>query len=146
MGQRRSRQKPGDEMKREEFEAMRDWWVEFAAKSFHVHRTPGIALAVHTANAEFRQALGEPPGLSFADNLASLLSGIESIEDDPSLTPEYSHDLWWQVKISDGWEYGPELDKDRKTHPNMVHYADLPEEQKWKDELFGSIVRAGLGI
>ena len=89
-------------MTREEFETFRDSWVWYA-RTFDLW-TPECALMVHTANAELRQALGEQRGLSFADNLASLLSGIESIEDDPSLTPEYSHDLWWQVKISDGWE------------------------------------------
>ena len=56
--------------------------------------------------------------------------------------PEQSHESWMAEKVAAGWVYGPEKDPEKKTHPCMVPYADLPEAQKMKDHLYLSTVRA----
>jgi hypothetical protein len=43
---------------------------------------------------------------------------------------ENAHDIWAEGKISNGWVYGKELDKDTKKHPNLVPYEDLSETEK----------------
>jgi len=49
-------------------------------------------------------------------------------------------------KRDDGWVYGEVKDPERKTHPCMVPYDDLPIEQRAKDTLFGATVRGVLGL
>jgi len=43
------------------------------------------------------------------------------------------HDVWMQSKLAAGWAYGPLSDDSAKTHPMLIPYADLPEEEKEKD-------------
>lgn len=43
---------------------------------------------------------------------------------------ENGHDIWAEGKIRNGWEFGEELDKDTKKHPNLVPYEDLSETEK----------------
>lgn len=59
-----------------------------------------------------------------------------------NVTPEQSHEAWCADKWSKGWTYGEVKDVDLKTHPCLVPYAQLPEEQKIKDTLFLAIVAA----
>lgn len=47
-----------------------------------------------------------------------------------------------KAKEEDGWVYGPEKDAEKKVHPCMVPYDQLPKEQRMKDVLFGAVVRA----
>lgn len=55
--------------------------------------------------------------------------------------PEASHENWMKDKAADGWVYGPEKDAEKKTHPCMVPFKDLPSEQKAKDHIFRAIVK-----
>jgi len=57
-------------------------------------------------------------------------------------TPAELHDSWCEKKRADGWVYGPVKDTDARTHPCLVPYEDLPEQQRVKDHLFHAIVRA----
>lgn len=50
------------------------------------------------------------------------------------------HDAWSQDKINDGWIYGVEKDAEKKTHPCLVPFDQLPEFQQKKDALFCAIV------
>ncbi len=40
------------------------------------------------------------------------------------------HDAWAAGRIKDGWVYGPKLDGEKKTTPNLVDYSDLTESEK----------------
>lgn len=57
-------------------------------------------------------------------------------------SPEDSHRSWLDEKERTGWVYGPVKDADRKTHPCMLPYADLPSGQRAKDALYQATVRA----
>lgn len=54
--------------------------------------------------------------------------------------PIEMHDNWLRHKANDGWVYGKTKDAEKKTHPCMVRYEDLPAAQQKKDELFHIIV------
>jgi hypothetical protein len=56
--------------------------------------------------------------------------------------PEASHNAWMQHKLQDGWKYGPVKDADKKEHPCLVPFAQLPTEQKAKDFIFRAVVRS----
>ena len=56
-------------------------------------------------------------------------------------TPEQSHENWTRHKLKEGWTLGPVKDPDKKEHPCLVRYEDLPSEQKAKDKIFVGTVR-----
>lgn len=43
------------------------------------------------------------------------------------------HEVWAQTRISQGWSYGEKRDDSKKTHPCLVPYEELPEEEKVYD-------------
>ena len=43
------------------------------------------------------------------------------------------HDAWAQACISQGWTYGEQRNDELKTHPCLVPYEELPEEEKSYD-------------
>lgn len=69
----------------------------------------------------------------------SALDGVRyHLEND--LTPEESHEAWLEYKLSEGWVYGKDKDPEKKTHPCMMRYSELPKYQRTKDVLFKSVV------
>lgn len=40
------------------------------------------------------------------------------------------HDTWAQSRLKEGWTWGPTLDGDRKHHPCLIEYDELPEAEK----------------
>lgn len=64
-------------------------------------------------------------------------------------TPEQSHESWFAEKVATGWKYGPVKDPEKREHPCMVSYAELPPVQRQKDHVFVGTVRtwaAALGV
>lgn len=43
------------------------------------------------------------------------------------------HDVWAAGRIADGWHYGPKRDDLQKTHPCLIPYSELPEDEKEYD-------------
>ena len=40
------------------------------------------------------------------------------------------HEVWAESRIEQGWTWGEERNDQRKTHPCLVPYEQLPEEEK----------------
>ena len=53
-----------------------------------------------------------------------------------SRSPEELHGSWMQAYIDMGWTYGEKYDREAKTHPDMVPYADLQQQEQDKDAVF----------
>jgi hypothetical protein len=53
-----------------------------------------------------------------------------------SCSPEELHGSWMQAYFAMGWVYGPEHNRDNKTHPDLVPYADLGQLERDKDAVF----------
>jgi ryanodine receptor 2 len=43
------------------------------------------------------------------------------------------HDVWAETRIKQGWKYGEQRNDELKTHPCLVPYEELPEEEKEYD-------------
>ena len=43
------------------------------------------------------------------------------------------HEVWAAGRIADGWTYGEKRDDEKKTHPCLVAYEELPELEKEYD-------------
>lgn len=70
---------------------------------------------------------------------ASAIVGVKGVLD--GNTPEQSHESWLAFKVEHGWVWGPVKDEELKQHPLLVPYADLPSDQKLKDDLFVVMAR-----
>ena len=67
------------------------------------------------------------------DQEEALRDGVINQLENPDLTSEESHRNWSDMKRAQGWVYGPVKDFDKKTHPNLVDFMDLPDVEKMKD-------------
>lgn len=102
------------------------------------------ARAAHEANRAYCLALGDQSQLSW-DATPEDIKKVSRAGVEPALagaTPEMLHELWCAAKYRDGWQYGLYKDIDHKTHPCLVPYSKLPIEQRRKDALYQSVVRA----
>ena len=43
------------------------------------------------------------------------------------------HEVWAETRIKQGWTYGEKRNDELKTHPCLVPYEELPEEEKEYD-------------
>jgi|GEM_PF-630525 len=75
----------------------------------------------------------------------SALDGVAFHVANPDAGASSSHDNWMAQKDADGWVYGETKDPEAKTHPCMVPFDELPEDQQIKDRLFKAIVHAVMG-
>lgn len=53
-----------------------------------------------------------------------------------SRSPEELHGSWMQAYFAMGWVYGEERCTEKKTHPDLVPYADLGQLERDKDAVF----------
>lgn len=105
-----------------------------------------IARVAHEINRAYCASLGDASQPAWEEapewQRASALAGVDMHLANPDATPEQSHESWLAQKVADGWTYGPVKDAEKKQHPFLVPYADLPAEQKAKDYLFRGVVHA----
>ena len=62
------------------------------------------------------------------------------LEKDKLPTPEKAHDSWVVAYEKMGWKYGEKRDVDKKTHPDMLPFNELPKDEKDKDSIFLTFV------
>ena len=105
-----------------------------------------IARVCHEVNRAYCQALGDnsqPPWESAPEwQRSSAINGVRMHLADPSLSPEASHEGWMREKVEAGWVYGPVKDPEKKQHPCIVEFEQLPREQRAKDYIFRAVVHA----
>ena len=53
-----------------------------------------------------------------------------------SASPEELHGSWMQAYFEMGWVYGITYDREKKTHPDLVPYAQLEQLERDKDAVF----------
>lgn len=111
-------------------------------QAFIVFSEEDIARVCHEANRALCRALGEDQPAWDDAPMWQKSSAIEGVKKHmlAALTPEQSHEAWMEAKLRDGWRYGEVKDADKREHPCMVPYGELPAEQRAKDHIFGSIV------
>lgn len=68
------------------------------------------------------------------------ITGVKFRLDNPNAKDSASHDTWMKDKLEQGWVYGEEKDGEKKTHPCLVPFEELPDFQQKKDKLFCLVV------
>jgi hypothetical protein len=109
-----------------------------------------IAEAVHEVNRVVQRVQAEqgvkgidvaPPWAEVPPEMQqSVIEGVEGIL--AGRTPQQSHEAWCNFKLARGWTYGEVKDAEAKTHPCLLPYDTLPEDQKLKDYVFRDVVLA----
>lgn len=105
-----------------------------------------LAKIVHTVNRAYCIAIGEKPQEPWEDvsdeMKESTYVGINYVLNHPTATASTLHRNWCKQKKEDGWVYGKEKNQEKKTHPCLVPFSNLPKKQRIKDVLFIEIVKA----
>lgn len=105
-----------------------------------------IARVCYEANRAWCAAHGDDSQPRYADaahwQLVSIENGVRFHMANPQASASASHANWMAEKLADGWVYGEDKDPEKKTHPCIVPFDQLPEQQQAKDRMFKGIVHA----
>lgn len=69
---------------------------------------------------------------------------VRFFADNPSADDGAMHEAWLAQKQKAGWVFGPVKDAERKQHPCMVPFDQLPAEQQFKDRLLRMVIAFGV--
>lgn len=101
-----------------------------------------IARICHAVNRAYCRSIGDDSQPAWEDapdwQKESAINGVQFHLNNET-TPAASHENWLNQKVADGWVYGPVKDPEKKEHPCMVPYDQLPVEQRTKDYLFKAV-------
>lgn len=104
------------------------------------------AKAAHETNRAFAALQGDQQP-SWEDSTEEIREssrkGVQKVLANPTITAEDLHAEWMSEKAKSGWKHGQVKDEKAKTHPSMVPFDQLPGPEKFKDELFRTVVREG---
>lgn len=105
-----------------------------------------IARVAHEVNRAYCKALGDDSQevweLAPQWQRDSAIVGVKFHTKNPEEGPEGTHKSWAKQKISEGWFWGPVKDPEKKQHPCLVPFGELPREQQAKDFIFLAVVLA----
>ena len=104
-----------------------------------------IARVAHEVNRAYCASLGDLSQPAWEDapewQRSSARMGVD-LHTMGDFGPEASHNSWLKQKLDEGWKFGPVKDPEKKEHPCIVPFADLPREQQAKDFIFMAVVHA----
>ena len=107
-----------------------------------------IAFVCHQTNKAYCRTIGDRTQEDWNQapdwQNESAVAGVKFKLANLDATPEDMHKNWCKAKLNDGWTYGIEKNPNKKTHPCLLPYDQLPEEQRVKDALFANVVKAFL--
>ncbi|MEL6386140.1 MAG: RyR domain-containing protein [Pseudomonadota bacterium] len=109
-------------------------------------RVEAMAEVVHEAVRTWQKVNGQPTSPSWSKApkwmRESTAESVQFTIDNPEAPHSAQHDQWMEQKRRDGWVFGAEKDADKKTHPMLKPYDELPDFEKRKDALFKAVVDA----
>lgn len=113
-------------------------------RTLDVHDIYTLAAAAHEVNRIYSKSLGEElevhwEYLPSENQSVALLSVVGIITDEH--TPAQSHKDWMEYKMSQGWKHGDVKDLEKKIHPCLVAFEELPFEIQHKDTLWVNTVK-----
>lgn len=116
-----------------------------------VQSVEAVARLCHEVNRVYCESIGDGYHQLSWENAPdwqkeSAINGVKVLLADPSKTPEQMHTNWMREKLAAGWTHGMTKDAQRKTHPCIVAYNDLPPEQRIKDTLFRCTALAAIAV
>ena len=124
------------------FEGTQEEWDALVKKN----RITTIAMACHEANKVWCMSEGDYSQKHWNEaeewQRDSAIKGVEFRLNNPDAKHDAQHNAWMADKVNDGWVYGISKDAEKKTHPCIVPFEQLPLFQQKKDAMFCAIVDA----
>ena len=112
----------------------------------NIERVVEIAKVCHQANKAWCELNGDFSQVNWEEASDSIresaVKGVTFRIENPKAKPSDQHEAWLKSKLEEGWVYGKVKDLEKKTHPCIVEYNELPLFQRKKDKLFQFIVDA----
>lgn len=102
------------------------------------------ARAAHEVNRQFCSAMGDythGQWESLTEDLKQIARSSVIAIVSTDATNKQLHDAWVGSKRAQGWNFGSVKNADRKEHPCLVAWDELPFEQQVKDDLWISTVK-----
>ena len=103
-----------------------------------------VARICHEANRALCEAIGDFSQKSWDEaedwQRQAAVEGVKFALENPEAPASAQHEDWMREKMDDGWVFGEVKDAEKKTHPCLVPYDELPPEQQAKDYLLKGIV------
>jgi hypothetical protein len=109
-----------------------------------------IAKEAYAMSLAYAEAIGENSLRSW-DELDTytrerFIANVSFVLKDPIATPKELHEFWRNALLKAGWKLGPYEDSHSKTHPCLVLWGFLPEEQQVEYALFIAFVRSAYNL
>lgn len=105
-----------------------------------------IAIVCHETNKTYCELIGDFTQKRWEEaeqwQRESAEAGVRFRIQNQDAPASAQHDAWMQDKVNNGWVYGETKDAEKKTHPCIVPYEQLPESQRAKDRLFQGVIDA----
>ena len=118
---------------------------EALGKMFALHVTK-VARVTHQLNKAYCEMLEDNSQLDWERSpqwqKQSAVDGVLFHSQNPDASDSASHDNWMKDLAKAGWTYGPEKSPEKREHPCMVPFDELPVTQQLKDKLFRQTVHA----
>lgn len=107
-----------------------------------------VARLCHEVNRAVCMVNGDGSQVAWEDapdwQKQSAMDGVRKAVVAPFLSPAENHEGWMEIKLRDGWRYGPIKDASQKVHPCLLPYKSLPPHEKIKDQIFMAVVNGYL--
>lgn len=105
-----------------------------------------IAKVAHEINAALARAYGNNSHFTWDEAPQwmkdSAIEGVEFHMENLDAAPGYSHECWMEKAAGAGWVYGETEDQEKKQHPYLVPFEEIPEAERVKDFVFQQVVRS----
>lgn len=109
-------------------------------------KAESIAIICHEANKAWCELFNDNSQKHWEEaeqwQRDSAIEGVNFRLQNPNASDDARHNAWMEGKLKDGWVYGEVKDAEKKTHPCIVPFNELPEFQQKKDKLFCAIVNS----
>lgn len=103
-----------------------------------------LCRAVHEVQRVYSEQLGDYSYLRWESSPQwhkdSIRDSVLAVIANANWRPEDLHQHWLDEKARDGWSAGPRKSIERREHPFLIPYGDLPAEQRAKSAIFLSVV------
>lgn len=115
------------------------------------HSDVEIAQMYHAFNLGHQAVAGDdmpaPPWHSLPRSSREVaIRAVGRIRHGAVTTPAEHHEHWYDTMRARGYTWGAEKDHERKTHPALLHWGELPELYRTKARMFVVIVQGLLEV
>jgi len=76
----------------------------------------------------------------------AMIDAVRARLSDITMPLSVNHDSWMAARLADGWTLGEKKNEEKKIHPNLIPYAELPRQQRIKDLMFVTVVLTFFGV